>query len=177
MFVDYSLIGKLLDVLGRIEGRKKLQKIVFLSKHFGFQFQEEFKFHFYGPFSESLATKVQEMVTMGLVQEDETTRSTGYKLYEYRLSEKGRRFLDTYPSENDFEARRAFFEKMNDRDSRFLELAATVAYLQERDCRPEEIPNKVQFLKSEQKYSPQEIEEAMLFLDELEVTSRRPEPT
>lgn len=167
MFDDYSMIGTLLELLGAIEGRKKLQKIVFLSKHFGLPFQEEFRFHFYGPYSESLATKVQEMVSMGLISEEEEVGPTGYKLYKYRLSQKGRSFLNTYPVEGSLEVPKPFVELANGKDARFLELAATIAYLQEKNYRVEEIPGKVQLLKSEQKYSSEEIDEAFSFLHEL----------
>ena len=54
---EHARILSAIDAAGHIGGRKKLQKMVFISKKLEYPFQEKFEFHFYGPYSEELTLK------------------------------------------------------------------------------------------------------------------------
>ena len=69
MFKDHAKIIHAISTAGEISGRKKLQKIVFIAKKLAFPFQEKYQFHFYGPYSEELTLRVEELCNMGYLNE------------------------------------------------------------------------------------------------------------
>lgn len=60
---------QLLHVVGRIEGRKRLQKMVHILQELGFPFQERFQYSFYGMYSLQLKAEVDVLKEEGLVAE------------------------------------------------------------------------------------------------------------
>ena len=83
---EHARILSAIDAAGRIGGRKKLQKMVFISKKLEYPFQEKFEFHFYGPYSEELTLKVEELCNLGLLSEIKG-KENGYVHYDYSLTE------------------------------------------------------------------------------------------
>ena len=77
---------------GEISGRKKLQKIVYIAKKLSFPFKEKYQFHFYGPYSEELTLRIEELCEMGYLNEVREKRA-GYYQYCYSITETGRDFL------------------------------------------------------------------------------------
>lgn len=67
---------QLLNVLGRIEGRKRLQKMVHILQELGFGFQERFQYSFYGMYSLQLKAEIDVLKREGLVSESES--NTGF---------------------------------------------------------------------------------------------------
>lgn len=154
--------AKLLDLIrkaGRVTGRKKLQKIVYISKTFNFDFQEKFNFHFYGPYSEELSLQIEELVNLGFIQEIQETKN-GYTQYTYELCEKGEEFLSMYPMEMD--ALEPFVHMLNQESSRFLELVSTILYFD--SLKKEALIDKVKKVKSKQHYTDEELHEAFEYI-------------
>lgn len=60
---------QLLNVVGRIEGRKRLQKMVHILQELGFGFQERFQYSFYGMYSLQLKAEVDVLKEEGLIAE------------------------------------------------------------------------------------------------------------
>lgn len=149
-------------VSGEIVGRKKLQKMIYIAKKIHFPFNDRFQFHFYGPYSEELTTRVEELCNMGFLNEIKEKKG-GYFQYRYTLTESGKEFLSLNEVEMPF--LEDCFQDMNEQNARFLELVSTVLFFGELPR--EEVKNKVFTLKSSQRYTEAEIEEAYRYIESL----------
>nr|WP_240460891.1 YwgA family protein [Fictibacillus barbaricus] len=149
---------------GEVVGRKKLQKMVYIAKKLNFPFQEKYQFHFYGPYSEELTLKIEELCNMGYIHEVKE-KVSGYSQYRYAVNDEGQKLLSTYGAEIDMLGN--CVRSMNEQSSRFLELVSTIMYFEklERD----EIKEKVQTVKAKQKYSEEEMEEAFAYIETLKL--------
>ncbi|MEI5909039.1 YwgA family protein [Bacillus spongiae] len=162
MLKDHAkILGALLST-SEVVGRKKLQKMIYISKKLSFPFQEKFQFHFYGPYSEELTQRVEELCDMGFVKEMKEKKG-GYYQYRYTVTKEGQDFLEHY--EQDMPKIDRCFNNMNERPSRFLELVSTVLYFDELG--KEEVIEKVFTLKSKQNYTLEEIDEAYDYIQSL----------
>ncbi|WP_043930116.1 YwgA family protein [Bacillus sp. EB01] len=162
MLNDHAKLMHAVLVSGEIVGRKKLQKMIYIAKKMSFPFQERFQFHFYGPYSEELTLRVEELCNMGFLEECKENKG-GYSQYRYCLTEAGREFLSMsgveMPNLEDC------FMDMNGQNARFLELVSTVLYFDNLE-RPE-VAEKVFTLKSKQRYTEEEIEQAYSYISGL----------
>ncbi|TLS36673.1 YwgA family protein [Pseudalkalibacillus caeni] len=162
MLEDHAKVISLLKEAGEIIGRKKLQKIVYICKKLQFPFNERYQFHFYGPYSEELTLRVEELCNLGLVNEVKESKG-GYYQYRYTITEEGEGFLGHYDLEMPY-LNKCICE-MNGQSSRFLELVSTVLYF---DSLPkEEVKEKVFTIKRKQNYTEEEIEEAYGYIERL----------
>jgi uncharacterized protein YwgA len=125
-------------VSGEIVGRKRLQKMIYIAKKISFPFQERFQFHFYGPYSEELTLRVEELCNMGFLDEVKEKKG-GYFQYRYSLTDSGKEFLSL--NQMDMPFLQDCLMDMNTKNARFLELVSTVLYF---DNLPKmEVANKV----------------------------------
>lgn len=120
---------------GKIEGRIRLQKSVYLLKQLGvLDFQgPPFRYHHYGPYSEPLSYVLHSSVISGLLQEIEQERGEELVRYSYVLTDAGRRWLESAQRELDPVVARAA-PLLQAAHYRTLELAATLLFI-ERDER------------------------------------------
>lgn len=147
---------------GEVIGRKKLQKIIYIAKKMNFPFYEKYNFHFFGPYSEELTLRIEELCNLGFVSEIKEKKS-GYYQYRYTLTDEGMKFLQLY--EREVPSLDGFIEKMNDQSSRFLELVSTVLYFDHLS--KDEVKEKVYTIKQKQNYSEEEIEQAYAYIEEI----------
>jgi uncharacterized protein len=105
---------------GRIVGRTRLQKSVFLLSLAGFEKRFRFGYRHYGPFSEALADAVDLAVAFDRVSEQIGPSSWGGTYSVYSVSE---------PSGGDGSARVRLLQEAAGSDPILLELAATAGYL------------------------------------------------
>ncbi|MDQ6595221.1 YwgA family protein [Bacillus salipaludis] len=162
MLKDHAKLMQAVLVSGEIIGRKKLQKMIYIAKKVSFPFHEKFQFHFYGPYSEELTLRVEELCNMGFLNEVKEKKG-GYFQYRYTLTENGREFLSL--NEVEMPYLQDCLEDMNDQNARFLELVSTVLYFD--NLPKEEVANKVFTLKSKQRYTEAEIDEAYQYIETL----------
>jgi uncharacterized protein YwgA len=162
MLKEHAKLLVLFQEAGEVIGRKKLQKIVYISKKFRFDFQEKFNFHFYGPYSEELSLQIEELTNLGFIQESKENKG-GYSQYKYELSPQGREYLGIYPTA--IEGYDQFIPLVNQESSRFLELVSTMLYFDKLN--KEELIEKIGKVKSRQNYSVDEIEKALEFCKNL----------
>ena len=162
MLKDHAKLMQAIMVSGEIVGRKKLQKMIYIAKKIHFPFNDRFQFHFYGPYSEELTTRVEELCNMGFLNEIKEKKG-GYFQYRYTLTESGKEFLSLNEVEMPF--LEDCFQDMNEQNARFLELVSTVLFFDELPR--EEVKNKVFTLKSSQRYTEAEIEEAYRYIESL----------
>jgi uncharacterized protein YwgA len=151
-----------LAVSGEIVGRKKLQKMIYISKKLAFPFQEKFQFHFYGPYSEELTLRVEELFNLGFINEVKEKKG-GYSQYRYTLTDNGKEFLSLYESKMPHLDK--CLQDLNEQSARFLELVSTILFFD--SLSREEATEKIKTLKAKQQYSEQEIEEAYLYFEKL----------
>ncbi|MFS0783906.1 YwgA family protein [Bacillus sp. 1P06AnD] len=162
MFNEHAKIIHAVSAAGEIAGRKKLQKMIYIAKKISFPFNEKYEFHFYGPYSEELTLRIEELCDLGYLTEMKEKKG-GYHQYCYSLSDAGQEFLQMYKM--DMPQLECCLQDMNKQNARFLELVSTVLFF---DTLPrDEVAEKVFTLKSKQHYTLDEIDEAYAYIDSL----------
>jgi uncharacterized protein YwgA len=167
LFKDHANIINAISTAGEISGRKKLQKIVYIAKKLSFPFHEKFQFHFYGPYSEELTLRIEELCEMGYLNEVREKKA-GYYQYCYSITDAGQDFLSI--QEVEMPALEACLQDMNEQNARFLELVSTVLYFDTLE--KEEVTEKIFTLKSKQKYTLEEIDEAYEYIEQLKTKAK-----
>lgn len=147
---------------GEVIGRKKLQKMVYIAKKLNYPFYEKYNFHFYGPYSEEVTLRVEELCNLGFLSELKENKG-GYSQYRYSLTENGEEFLTHYDLE--MPHLNECMTQMNEQSSRFLELVSTVLFFE--NLPREEVKEKVFTLKSKQRYTEDEVDEAYEYIESL----------
>ncbi|SEN46064.1 hypothetical protein SAMN05192533_113122 [Mesobacillus persicus] len=168
MLKDHAKIIHAIALSGEVIGRKKLQKMIYIAKKMNFPFQERFQFHFYGPYSEELTLRVEELCNMGFLNEVKEKKG-GYYQYRYTLTEEGEEFL----GENDVDMPQLgnCLTDINTQNARFLELVSTILYF---DNLPQgEVKDKVQTVKKSQKFTDEEFETAYQYIESLKGQTRQ----
>ncbi|MCQ6281798.1 YwgA family protein [Bacillus sp. EB600] len=160
MLKDHAKVMQAVLAAGEIVGRKKLQKMIYIAKKIDFPFQERFQFHFYGPYSEELTLRVEELCNMGFLNEVKEKKG-GYYQYRYTPTDSGKEFLSL--NEVDMPLLEGCLLDMNEKNARFLELVSTVLYFD--NLSKEEVANKVFTLKSSQRYTESEVDEAYQYIE------------
>lgn len=62
-------VAELIRRVGRVDGRKRLQKIVYLLQQKGFPFCEDFEYGHFGPYSRTLAAELDVLKSNELIKE------------------------------------------------------------------------------------------------------------
>ena len=106
---------------GQIVGKTRLQKTAYLLEAAGIGYGFEFNYHYYGPYSEDLATAAHDAQALGLIVTNPEASST----LTYRLSEE----IGRPTSDPTYTKRQAFLAKLKNYDTTALELAATADFL------------------------------------------------
>ncbi|MGG3803598.1 YwgA family protein [Metabacillus fastidiosus] len=159
---EHAKLMKVFSSSGEIIGRKKLQKMIYIAKKMNYPFYEKYNFHFYGPYSEELTLRVEELCNLGFLSETKEKKG-GYIQYRYSLTDDGNEFLSHYNL--NMPTLPNCVQNLNEQNSRFLELVSTVLYFGELDR--EEVTEKVFTLKSKQRYTEEEIAEAYHYIERL----------
>ncbi|GGE28835.1 hypothetical protein GCM10011391_04260 [Pullulanibacillus camelliae] len=162
MLEDHAKVMTLLQSAGEIIGRKKLQKIIYILQKLNYPFQEKFQFHFYGPYSEELTLKIEELCNLSFVNEVREDKG-GYHQYRYQLTHEGEDFLKNYDihmPELD-----TYIQSLNEESSRFLELVSTLLYFD--NLSEQEVIDKVKIVKQKQNYQDEEIRHGLDYIQQL----------
>lgn len=162
MLKDHTKLLLLFKQVEELVGRKKLQKIVYIAKKLNFPYNERYKFHMFGPYSEELTLQIEELCNLGFILEQKENKS-GYTQYRYTLTEEGTNFLSLYPLEISYLEQ--VVKSMNEQSSRFLELVSTLLYFEELS--KEDAKKKVTSVKKKQNYTEEEMEQAYEYINTL----------
>ncbi|ANU10005.1 YwgA [Planococcus antarcticus DSM 14505] len=162
MLQEHAKIVDFIAIAEGVTGRKKLQKMIYIMKKMDMPFQEKYEFHIYGPYSEELTARVEELCDMGFLSEALEDKGS-YVQYKYAVTEEGMEFrkvlgksiLDTPMTAG----------KLNARSGRFLELTATLLYFDNLSC--QEQIDKLHAVKGKLNFTAEEIDEAFAFIEEL----------
>ncbi|PGT89601.1 MULTISPECIES: YwgA family protein [Bacillaceae] len=159
MMKEHAKLMKVISSAGEIIGRKKLQKMIYIAKKIDLPFYEKYNFHFYGPYSEELTLRIEELCNLGFLEEVHEKKG-GYFQYRYSLTDTGSEFLGHY--DLDMPPLKECMLNLNEQSSRFLELVSTVLYFE--GLTEEEVKEKVFTLKSKQRYTEEEIADAYEYI-------------
>src|SRR3990167_6886859 len=72
-------IAYLIDLCGKVEGRTRIQKMVYILQYLGYPLNEDFSYSYFGPYSDELRTEVDILTSVDILQE--TLKGTTY-VYE-----------------------------------------------------------------------------------------------
>lgn len=109
-----------------LEGRKRLQKVVYFLQRAGCPLNCNYILHHYGPYSHDVAEACDEMVAAGLVVE-EAVESGEIKKYRYMLSSKTKALM-TQSSDSEISAFEDLGKKLIGESMWPLELGSTILY-------------------------------------------------
>lgn len=162
MLNNHAKLMHFFSTAKEVTGRKKLQKMIYILQKNHVPFEEKYEFHFYGPYSEELSLRVEELTNLGFISEDKEEKSNYYQ-YHYRITDDGQEFLQQFSlSMPDFTSK---VEQLQQKSSRFLELVSTMLYFD--DLPRQQVTEKIQVVKPKQHYTTTEINEAWQLIDAL----------
>ena len=128
-------IGKLVDLAGVLTGRKRIQKIVHLLKAAGCAVDAYYRLDFYGPYSDDVASALNQLVQDDLFVEAELPTGASGRQFSYRLSESGSRSLQELEKTPEgraasklIEPHKPLLRKLLKTDLTQLELASTIVF-------------------------------------------------
>ncbi len=171
-------ICKLIGAVGTFEGTTKLHKTVYVAQLLGYQFGEHFQWYRHGPYSPSLAQKLQSMVAAGLV--DNTSSLEGpSRERSYALTETGRQFLELFGDRVVFgDALTRLIVKLHeDFTARNLELIDSILFWEQLGLSREDAIQRVVKLKPKFAHKRDEIARAEADIEELARFRRKAEVT
>jgi uncharacterized protein YwgA len=77
---------------GKINGRKRFQKIICILKYkYNIPFNFDFIPYYYGPFSEDLSSSLDTLVGSGILKEQKNTISDSITQFAYELTDHGKK--------------------------------------------------------------------------------------
>jgi uncharacterized protein YwgA len=120
------LILKSLNMVDKIDGRKKIQKIIYLINNRMFNAFSDYRFYLYGPYSDQLFYELQNLNDDEIINEISNTQS-----YSYKITNKGKEFLDLLEAKMSVEDIEKFemVKKLNDYSSEDLEIMSSLYYI------------------------------------------------
>ncbi|WP_342528013.1 YwgA family protein [Chryseomicrobium sp. FSL W7-1435] len=162
MLRDHASIVRFISQAQGITGRKKLQKMMYIAKKLGYPVNEKYEFHMYGPYSEELTARIEELCTMGFLSEQKEDKGA-YTQYAYTTTDESTAFMELSPPLDS--AFSTCIEEMKEKSSRFLELVATLFYFDDLE-KPAQV-EKVHIVKGKLNFTDTEFEEAFAFIEDL----------
>ncbi|KZE38469.1 hypothetical protein AV656_06055 [Bhargavaea cecembensis] len=162
MLQEHAKVVQFISLADGVTGRKKLQKMIYIAKKMDFPFQEKYELHIYGPYSEELTLRIEELCEMGFLAENCEDKGS-YVQYSYRVTGEGRDFIGDAGDVPDTLG--VCIGRMKEKSSRFLELVSTLLYFDYLP-RDEQIA-KVHIVKNKLNYTDAEMDEAFAFIGEL----------
>lgn len=128
-------------LVGKIEGKIKLQKIIFiLQEKQVINFELDYKFAQYGPYSESLQIELEYLSRIGFLKEVSTADS-----YTYEINKE---FPIKIDLSQDVVSNQKLILSLIEQESQLLEVTSTIYYLKARHYKEEKsIEDKIRILK------------------------------
>ncbi len=156
---DYLLLN-LFNMTGKIDGRKKLQKTVYLLGCAGLDIPFDYEYHYYGPYSSQLQEELYYLVDRGLLEEiyDDST-------YSYHITPKGLELKTTLEQSGTYhiDIDKDLVDRMMTKNSQFLEMVSTYVFFINLGYSRSTAAKKALDLKPKLKYLA---EEAFSFAEE-----------
>jgi uncharacterized protein YwgA len=141
--MDEMKLACVIDACGGIDGRVKLQKIVYLLKAMGYELPfDDFRIRQLGPFSRAVAVSMDLLTTAGFVEETQQDIGTDpeteepIRQYSYAVSDSIKSLLATHfrvPQPQGKPNLETAAMMLREHDRAVLEVAATKLYLQQEE--------------------------------------------
>jgi len=161
---EHAKIVQFVSLAKEVTGRKKFQKMIYIAKKMQFPFAEKYELHMYGPYSEELTLRIEELCEMGFLNEERVDKGS-YIQYQYNVTSEGDRFSEI--GQKAPEQLAGFIDMMQVKSSRFLELVSTLLYF-DHLTKNEQI-EKVHIVKNKLKFTEVEMADAFNFIRKLEI--------
>ncbi len=170
-FRRLALLCLMFQVADTIVGRTKIQKMAYLANLCGWN-AVEFRYHNYGPFAEEISSELENLRSIGWLQEQQFSTTDENVLYKYSFSPQYKKvrdsiiskFSDSHPVANSQLVFRTkeLLEALIEKDSRELEIMATLIYLRNQNPRltEEELLHLARELKSQ--YTRRQFKDGMV---------------
>ena len=91
---EYALL-KLIEMAGKIDSRKRIQKTSYVLQQLGYPLPDRFIWHHFGPYSHELAALLDELVSLGFVDQEQQTSRSGHR-FRYALTADGHLALSNF---------------------------------------------------------------------------------
>ena len=155
---------------GRVSGRLRLQKAIYLLQVVGVPAGLPYGFRHYGPYSDDLKAVVDQLRDLELVTEKVSLTSGGDTTYEYEPTDNGRLITRVQPADIDSYASvgRRIAARVNGENARSLELAATYFWVVRSALDAEDAWNVVADIKKRSASVPHAVENAKALVADLE---------
>ncbi|MFD1361606.1 YwgA family protein [Lentibacillus salinarum] len=162
MLTNHAKLMQFFAAANDVSGRKKLQKMIYILQKCDVPFEEKYQFHFYGPYSEELSLRIEELCNLGFIAEEKETKRH-YEQYHYAITPDGNAFLQQF--QMDMPDMTEQIALLKCKSSRFLELVSTILYFEGLPA--DEVVEKVHTVKPKQKYTDEELDEAFQFINQI----------
>jgi len=136
---------QLLHLLKRVEGRKKLQKLVHILQERGVPFPERFEYSYYGMYSAQLRSEVERLESEKLVNESPCSAGTNLS-YSLEATDDIGKLLKEIGQEQE-PAWAATARLLNGLSAQELEGISTILFLKECGLSGDELKNRLLVLK------------------------------
>ncbi len=173
-----AFLAALLTQLGEINGKKSLHKLVYLARAFGLETGYSFRFHYYGPYSDALASDFERLLESNQVKLVDNSK------YKYRLTDTFTQNASTQQSltPDEQEKINKLIEIFGNKTPHELELYATIYFIDHHEKyvlgngSAEDVSRNVlaKTHNVKPKYSLAEIEKAYKELEELGLLYKLP---
>jgi len=129
------MLARAIAAAGQVQGRVKLQKIAYLmqSLNLGISY-DDYVVHHYGPYSSSLASDIDYLKKIGVIEEESQNlglneRGEEMVQYNYSMNEQAEEAIRELTNLDEMEHFDQVSASLAQRDAKVLELAATICYL------------------------------------------------
>ena len=140
-------VAILIHVCGQVEGRKKLQKMVYILQAKGYPFREQFSYHHYGPYSSQLKREIDLLVREDSEVVSEDADQTGpYSAFKYSAGNKMESFLKIGGATSEPEWA-SLAKELNKKCAQELEAISTVLFLRDRGFADKRLEDRFRQLK------------------------------
>ena len=138
-------LANLVRVCGKVEGRKKLQKIVHILQSTGHPFHEHFSYLHYGPYSSDVRMELDRLADdLGLLRERKP--QSEYEAYSYTAESQLEELLDVFKIEQEPNWV-GLARSLNDESAEFLEAVSTMLFLRDRSFHGNRLEERFKRLK------------------------------
>jgi len=134
-----------------IQGRKRLQKVVFMLQQAGCDLNCHYILHHYGPYSRDVADTCDEMVAAGLIEESQ--RMGGIQ-YRYKLAPRTIELLKKSSPDTRLKAFQSKWISLLKEDLWTLELGSTILYFYQKNSDWNDAMQKACNFKKKQPETP-----------------------
>lgn len=156
-------IAQLLCVLKRVEGRKKMQKLVHILQELGHPFTERFDYSYYGMYSQQLRSELDVLEAEKLIVEEAKTNGLG-DTYTFKSTPELEKFLEEVEADTEPKWKK-LAESLNSLSAQILEGVSTILFLRRGGLKGDELKTRLLVLKPHLKSVYAECEKQLKSLD------------